>query len=196
MKVLMRRLFLTAIISLSASQLLHAQMLALKTNAAAYAAFAPNLTAELVTSNKTSVSLEGLVAIHSLGKDLRAFAARPEFRYWFHGRPMSREFIGVSIVGATYVWEDGDKKYKGNVGGFGITFGYVWELGHRRRWNMELHGGLGMYRYSQQPRYGRDWNRNEWTDLTYNERGWSILPYKVGLSFSYILPTEKIWKNF
>jgi hypothetical protein len=200
MKILMRRFFLAITIAFSAIQVADAQMLALKTNAAGYAAFAPNLCAELVTGNKTSFSLSAIGAIHSFGMDMFAFGAMPEFRYWFHGRPMTREFIGVGVLGATYKLKTTDqghrKIYKGNVGGFGLTFGYVWVLGQKQRWNMELHGGLGMYRYNQQARYGGEMNEVDWTDTRYKEKGWVVLPYNVGLSFSYILPTEKIARKF
>ena len=98
MKILMRRFFLAITIAFSAIQVADAQMLALKTNAAGYAAFAPNLGAELVTGNKTSFSLSAIGAIHSIGMDMFAFGAMPEFRYWFHGRPMTREFIGVGVL--------------------------------------------------------------------------------------------------
>ena len=90
MKVLMRRLFLTAIIIFSAIGTTRAQMLALKSDALPYAAFAPNLGAELVTSNKTTVSLEAMFAYRSFGTNIRALAFSPEFRYYFHGRPMTR----------------------------------------------------------------------------------------------------------
>lgn len=187
MKVLMRRLFLTAIIIFSAIGTTRAQMLALKSDALPYAAFAPNLGAELVTSNKTTVSLEAMFAYRSFGTNIRALAFSPEFRYYFHGRPMTREFIGVSAVGATYKWyNDEGKTFKGNVGGLGVTFGYVWRLGEKQRWNMEVRGGLGLYRYNQLSRYAWEGSQDE-----FSERGWVVLPYKVGLAFSYILPTEK-----
>ena len=183
----MRRLFLTTIISLSAFGTARAQMLALKTDALPYVAFAPNLGAELVTSNKTSVTLEAVVALHSFGTNMKAAAVSPEFRYYFHGRPMTREFIGFSLLGGTYKWYNDDgKTFKGNVGGFGLTFGYVWRLGVKQRWNMEARGGIGLYRYNQQSRYAWEGSQDE-----FPERGWVVLPYKVGLAFSYILPTEK-----
>ena len=77
------------------------------------------------------------------------------------------------------------RTYKGNVGALALTFGYSWRLGQRERWNMEVRGGIGLYRYRQQSRY-----RWEGSQEPFTEKGLSILPYKVGLSFSYILPTE------
>lgn len=195
MKVLMRRLFMTIMISLAVAEVANAQMLALKTNALNYAAFAPNIGAELVTSGKTSVSLEAVGAFHSFGTNLKAFGLIPEVRYWFHGRPMTREFIGLSVMGGTYNMRNNHKTFKGNVGGFGVTFGYSWRLGHKERWTMEAHAGLGFARYNQHVRYAPEFNEGEWMDKHFKEHGWVFMPYKLGLSFSYILPTEKVLKN-
>lgn len=181
-----RRLFLTIMISLSLTTHVSAQMLAIKSDALPYAAFAPNFGVELVTGNKTSVELDALYAYHSFGSNLKAFSVSPEFRYWFHGRPMTREFLGLSVVGATYKWFTDAKTYKGNVVGMGVTFGYAWRLGKKERWNMELRGGLGVYHYSQLSRYKWEGSQDK-----FSEHGWSVLPYKVGLAFSYIIPTEK-----
>lgn len=191
MKVLMKRLFLTIIITLSTVNIANAQMLAIKTNAAAYAAFAPNLGAELVVGNKASIGIDVMGAYHSFGTNLKAFGVIPEFRYWFHGRPMTREFIGLSILGATYKCSTDEKMFKGNVASVGLTIGYVWVLGKKSRWNMELHGGIGLYRYSQQTRYDSHWTQAQWDNDRFSETGWVVLPYKVGLSFSYVIPTEK-----
>ncbi len=190
MKTQIKRLFLTTIIISLMAGTAHAQMISIRSDAVPYAAFAPNLGTELVTGNKTSVLLETLFAYHSFGSNVKALSASGEFRYWFHGRPMTREFLGASLLGATYKFfkEDGPnpKTYKGNVGGLGLTFGYVWPLGKKNRWNMELRGGIGVYRYHQLSRY--EW---EGSQKKFTEKGWVVLPYKIGFSFSYIIPTEK-----
>lgn len=189
----MKRLLLTMIIILSLAETATAQMLALRTDAVPYMAFAPNIGAEIVTGNKTSFMVEAIGAYHSFGTNMIAVGASPEFRYWFHGRPMTRGFLGASLFGAAYRWHNYEetapmaerRTYKGKVGAVALTFGYVWGLGKRERWNMELRGGLGAYRYSEKSRYSVKGTKERPA-----EKGWAILPYKVGLSFSYILPVE------
>ena len=197
----MKRLLLTIAISLSLGNVARAQMMGIKTDVAADALLVPNLNVELVTGNKTSVNLEFMYAYHSLGTDLKAFVFTPEFRYWFGGRPMNSWFVGASLMGSTYKCtkeanlEDGfpGKVMKGNVGGAGVTFGYVWKLGKKNRWNLEFEAGIGMYRYHQVWRYpdvGENFAERSGSDNRFSDDGLSILPYKLGLSFSYIIPTE------
>ena len=49
----------------------------------------------------------------------------PEYRYWFNGRPMTREFVGIAALGVSYDITWGDRIYQGDAAGAGITFGYA-----------------------------------------------------------------------
>ena len=65
----------------------------------------------------------------------------PEYRYWFNGRPMTREFVGIAALGVSYDITWGERIYQGDAAGAGITFGYALNLS--RRLNVEFYGGFG-----------------------------------------------------
>lgn len=193
--------FAILVLFLAVSGNVSAQKVAIKTDALSDLMLLPNLNAELVTGNKTSVNLTIEGGYHGLYmKDFRAVAVMPEFRYWFHGRPMTREFIGFSVMGGTYqftsgrkIWNESlmvnEKKdvcYDGDVFGFGLTFGYVWYLSPR--WALEAHAGVGMYRYVQH-RYTIEEAGKfaQESNSSYYAKGWACLPYKLGVTFAYII---------
>ncbi|MCF0199467.1 MAG: DUF3575 domain-containing protein [Bacteroidaceae bacterium] len=202
----MKRYLFFLLISLATVTTARAQMLALKTDVAADALFVPNMGVELVTGNKTSFNLSLLYAYHPLGTDLRSFVAMPEFRYWFGGRALTSWFCGLSALGGSYrchrdseAFELGlraGRLYKGNVLAGGATCGYVWNLGRKNRWNMEVSAGVGLYYYRQLGRYvpqnadgtpmdATDYENDNTAGLT--EKGLALLPYKLGLTFAYII---------
>lgn len=194
MKYLMKRLLLTLTIFVAMAESASAQMLALKTNVIGDAMCAPNMEVELVTGNKTSVTLEMVYGCTPyFDKKFKGFAVLPEFRYWFFGRPMTKMFIGGSLMGAAYKTNGARKIYKGNVGGIGLTFGYVWGLGKKKDWNIEATTGLGLYRYHQLERISSSGIPMDYygsSGIHFTEDGWSLLPYKFGVSVSYIIPTH------
>ena len=175
-----------------------AQLIALKTDVAADACLIPNINAELVLSNRLSVNTTLQYAYHSFNTNLKSFSVMPELRYWYGGRPMTHLFVGVSTLLGTYQNPSDNnridqKSYRGQMYGGGLTFGYVWSLGNHKRWRMDLHGGLGLIHYSQKSRYKSEYDSNGkfLGNAPYTESGTSLLPYKIGLSFAYILPVEK-----
>ena len=91
----MKRL-LSTIITVAVTAGLKAQLLALKTDALWDGLMTPNLGMEIVTGNKTSFGLSVFGNYKPWGMDMKMVGAIPEFRYWFGGRPMMREFIGVA----------------------------------------------------------------------------------------------------
>lgn len=160
---------------------LKAQMLALKTDALWDCALTPNLTAELVTGGKTSLCISVFGNRKPWGLDMKMLGVIPEFRYWFNGRPMVREFIGIAPVVAGYdiTWDN--EVYKGDAYGAGLTFGYAFCLS--TRWNLELHAGVGCVYYDHKHYYVTDM----YTENRRTAHGYSFIPYKVGVSFAYII---------
>ena len=76
----------------------HAQQVGIKTNALMWAAATPNLGCEVVVGEHSSIDLSTFGHINPYGLDSRILAFQPEFRYWFNGRPMIREYIGISTI--------------------------------------------------------------------------------------------------
>ncbi len=160
---------------------LYAQLLAVKTDAFMDCAMTPNLNLELVTGEKTSINATVFGNYKPWGTDMKIIGGMPELRYWFNGRPLTREFIGLSGIAAVYDITWSGERYKGDALGVGLTFGYAFYLS--RRWSVECHGGFGAVLYSQTRSYIKD---NYSVDY-HNARGYSLLPYKLGVSIVYIL---------
>ena len=133
----MKRL-LSTIITVAVTAGLKAQLLALKTDALWDGLMTPNLGMEIVTGNKTSFGLSVFGNYKPWGMDMKMVGAIPEFRYWFGGRPMMREFIGVAALGTSYDITWGSETYKGDAWGGGLTFGYAFFLSPH--WNIECYG--------------------------------------------------------
>lgn len=157
-----------------------AQLLALKTDVLWDLAMVPNLGMELVTGNKTSVGLSVLGASRPWGCDMEVYGLQPEFRYWFSGHPMFREFIGLGLLGANYDIKWGSEHYDGDAFGGGLTFGYAFYLSPH--WNLECYGSFGAVWYDQKHYYEKDnYQENRRTG-----NGYALIPFKIGVSFSYI----------
>ena len=139
----------------------HAQLLALKTNALMDVAMVPNLGLEVVTGGKTSLNASVFGTPYFWGKDVRLIGVKPEFRYWFNGRPLTREFIGIG----------------GTITAYDITWGH---------WSMECHAGIGLLYYNQQRYYLGDRVRDNY----YNANGFHLVPYDIGVTFVWIINSK------
>lgn len=176
-----RLLFFIAIIAGLGVPRVNAQLLAVKTNALADVAMAPNLSIEVVTGGKTSLSAMVIGCANFYGKEVQMIGVMPEFRYWFNGRPLTREFIGISGGVAAYdiTWDN--QRYKGDAYAGAITFGY--DILLSPHWSVEFHAGIGLLYYDQQRYYLGDRIR----DKSYNANGLHIVPYNLGITFAWII---------
>lgn len=179
----MKRLFLLLTFSWMISTAMHAQLLALKTNALMDVALFPNLEVEVAMGNKTSITLQAFGSLYVLGQDLKTFGGMSEFRYWIGGRSMVHLFMGVGLTAATYNIDWKGKYFKGDAVGLGLEFGYVKPLS--KRWNMEVSAGTQMAAYFQHMWYDGD----SYDPQTHHKdnHGFKLLPYRVGLGFAYII---------
>lgn len=172
---------------LVSSQEAGAQQVAVKTNALYLAGMTPNIGLEIVTGEHSSLDLSVLGHWNPFGMNSKVFAAQPEFRYWFNGRPMTREFVGVSFMVATYDMMMRRFVYNGNAIMLGLTGGYVFALSDR--WNFELCGGFGVLGFKQKQYYEHDNYDDYFVDeaVKANSIGYKLFPAKLGVSFSYII---------
>ena len=100
---------------------------------------------------------------------------------------MTREYVGVAALGATYDITWGDKVYQGDAGGIGMTFGYV--MNFSKRLNVEFYGGCGFVYFNQKQYFVND-SFDDYTGtgaVQANANGYKILPIKLGVSVSWIL---------
>lgn len=130
---------------------LHAQQLAVKTNGLMLAAMAPNIGCEFVVGERSSIDISAFGAVNIYGNKAKMIGLLPEYRYWFNGRPMTREFVGIAALGVSYDITWGDRIYQGDAAGAGITFGYALNL--NRRLNVEFYGGFGAVYFKQKQYY-------------------------------------------
>lgn len=164
-----------------------AQQVAVKTNLLSLAAMTPDLGLELVTGEHTSVAISAFGHIRPYGMTSRLAVIQPEFRYWFNGRPLTREYIGVAAFGAAYDMTVAGHVYAGNAIAAGVSGGYVFNLS--RRWGLDISAGTGILVFRQKlyregDRYD-EYFQGE-TTLT-NSTGYKIFPVKAAVTFIYII---------
>lgn len=178
---------LFALLALLGTTLVSAQQVAIKTNGLMLLAGTPNLGCELVTGEHTSIDLSVFGHYKPYGLDSRLIGIQPEYRFWFNGRPMIREYIGIAALGATYDMHFGDNVYDGDAVGLGLTAGYSFSLG--KRLSLELYGGFGAVVFWQKQYYKDDNYEDAFVDgsIKTNANGYKLLPIKLGVSISYIL---------
>lgn len=165
---------------------LHAQQVALKTNGLMFAAMMPNAGCEFVVGERSTIDLSVFGAVNIYGNKAKMVGILPEYRYWFNGRPMTREYVGIAALGTSYNITWGERIYEGDAAGVGVTFGHVMNLS--RRLNIEFYGGFGAVYFKQKQYYKGD-NLADYTDGTAqaNATGYKLLPIKLGVSISYII---------
>ena len=169
-----------------------AQRLAIKANALSWAALAPDLGVELVVGERTSVSLEAFGTSLPFGLPYQLLVLQPEFRFWFNGRPLTREYVGIAAFATTYdlsLPAAGDRAnvFRGDGVALGLSGGYVFNLG--KRLNFELSGGTGVLVFRQKQYFGDD-NYEQYFVREHSEpntSGYKLFPVKLAATFIYII---------
>ena len=169
-----------------------AQQLGVKANALMWTAATPNAGMEIVVGERSSIDLSVFCKPrYSAGSNVllnaRVVGFQPEYRYWFNGRPMTREFVGVTSLLADYYLVHKDYVYDGNAISLGIVGGYSFILGPRGRF--ELCGGFSFLGFLQK-RYHKNDNYDDYfvgESVKANSWGYKLFPAKLGVSFTYII---------
>lgn len=165
----------------------YGQQIAIKSNGLYWLATTPNVGFELVTGEQTSLDLSLAMTSKVWANDCKMVVLQPEWRYWFNGRPMVREYIGIAALGANYDITWGNHTYDGDAFGAGVTMGYALPLG--KRLNIEFYVGFGAV-YFRQKQYYVDDNYSDFIEneaLQVNSSGYKLIPIKLGVSISYII---------
>lgn len=161
-----------------------AQQIAVKTNVLADALLTPDLGFEMVTGEHSSLSINVSGHWKPYGVQSKLIAVQPQFRWWFGGRPLAREYVGLGAIFTGYDMAIGDHSYSGLAGGLGITGGYVLQIG--KRWCVDFSGGVGLVAFGQR-RAGRHDNFGDLDAQAHNSRGYKLIPINLGVSFVYII---------
>ena len=160
-----------------------AQQFAVKTNALFDAALTPDIGVELVTGEHSSVALSVFGHWKPYGINSKMISVQPEFKYWFNGRPLVREYIGATAFATAYDINVNNHVYTGNAVSLGITGGYVFPLNDRL--NIEFSGGFGLL-FFRQKQYLSNLSYNpEFSPV--NAYGYKLFPSKLGVTFIYII---------
>ncbi len=102
-------------------------------------------------------------------KDMRCIALQPEWRYYYSGRPMMSNFVGVSAIVTNYDYTWKDEHHHGDAVGAGLSFGHVLPLGERL--NLDFHASVGLWLCHEKG----------------SSVGVKVLPTKIGVSLAYII---------
>lgn len=183
---IIKYLFLTVLL-LIGNEYSSAQQVAVKTNGLMLLTGLPNMGVEFVTGEHTSMDMTVFGGYKPYGKNIKLIGVQPEFRYWFNGRPMVREYLGIAALGASYDIQWSKNIYKGDAFGIGATMGYSLILG--KRLNLEFYAGFGAVYFRQKQYYINDnfadYEANNATRT--NAHGYKLMPTKIGVSISYII---------
>lgn len=193
----MRRAILLLILVIAgASQGLHAQKIALKSNLLADALLSPNLGLEVGLAPKWTLDLTGQLNGWTLANDKRwkHWAVQPEARHWLCDR-FSGHFLGAHVHGGQFNmggFNGGmnllgtdtrklkDTRFQGWFAGVGVAYGYAWILG--RHWNIEAEIGVG-YSYTRYDRFRcAGCGKKTETDKTHHYVG----PTKAAINLVYL----------
>lgn len=164
-----------------------AQQIGVKTNALMWTALTPNVGCEVVVGQRSSLDLSIFGHYDPYGLESRLFALQPEYRYWFSGRPMTREFVGVSAMVADYDMIIKNHVYDGSACSLGLIGGYAFSLS--RSWRLELCGGVAILGFRQKQYYKHD-NYDDYfinMESPLNSWGYKLFPAKLGATFTYII---------
>lgn len=181
-----------------------AQQFGVKTNALMWGVLTPNAGVEIVVGERSSLDLSAFCK-PVFNPDKGAFlnshiiGFQPEYRYWFNGRPMTREFIGATLLVADYDLTSADSStgmryvYDGNAIALGIVGGYSFILGKDNekvsRWRLELCGGFSILGFLQK-RYNVNDSYDDYfigEPVRANSWGYKLFPAKLGVTFTYII---------
>lgn len=196
MKTIFRKylpaLLICAVAAFVMAPMARAQQLGVKTNALMWTAMTPNAGLELVVGERSSIDITAFCkprysAEAGVMLNSRIVGFQPEYRYWFSGRPMTREFIGVTSLLADYNLMHDDYVYDGNAFSIGFTGGYSFIIGEK--WRLELCGGFSFLGFLQK-RYHRNDSYDDYfvgEAVKANSWGYKLFPAKLGVSFTYVI---------
>lgn len=159
-----------------------AQIFSVRMNALSAVAATIDAGAEISVADKWTVGVSGCFnPVKNARISTSFYAIRIESKYWLY-ESFVGHFIGAHVTYANYDVGRRNMRYDGIAGGLGFSYGYSWMLS--KRWNVTVHGGLGIFRTKD---VRRDTAVGDWDDeYVYHYRRWILLPTNIGVSFSYL----------
>ena len=164
-----------------------AQQVAIRANALSWALLTPELGVDVITGERTSLLFSAFGHYKPYGVNSKMWGLQGEFRYWFNGRPLTREYIGATLVGASYDMNFTARVYAGTAIGLGVIGGYSFILGER--WSLDLTAGTGLMAFRQKYYNAGDRYEDYYADEVSkpNTWGFKFFPMKLSIAFVYII---------
>ena len=181
MKKLFKFIFL-AILMLSAKTAVNAQNLGVNTNLLGAVYATPNLGLDIGISPRFAAVVDGFYSPFSFSDDrkMHSWGFQPELRFYPRYR-FTGHFVGVESHYAMYDFGLHKYRYKGQLYGGGLTYGYSWMFAER--WNLEGVIGLGYTRLNHDQKYDRHDPQICWGPESVNRFGIT----RFGIKFTYFL---------
>lgn len=182
MKRICSYIILFVTLSVVIPQKTSAQMIAVKTDVLKDLLMTPSLGVDLVVGERTTLGAEVAFNNQPWKQDMKLVSVMPEFRFWFNGRPFTRQYVG--LVGNFSVYDITlDHVYNGDALGLGVSFGHVWTLS--KRINIDFSGSVGVLGYKQMYHQKNDVPLEH--EISANSKGHMLMPIKLGISLVYVL---------
>lgn len=164
-----------------------AQRVAIRANALSLALLTPELGVDFITSDHTSLVFSAFGHYKPYGLNSKMWGLQGEFRYWFNGRPLTREYIGATVLGTSYDMNLTSRVYAGTAIGLGVIGGYSFILGER--WSLDLTAGTGLMAFHQKYYHAGDRYEDYYADAISapNTWGFKFFPVKLSVAFVYII---------
>lgn len=182
MRRICRLLVLTTVLLALVPRSASAQMMALRTDMTKDLLMTPSIGLDFVVGEKHTFGVELLYNNRPWKQQMRLVSVMPEFRYWFNGRPFTRQYIGAVASLSSYSLTWSKNVYDGDALGIGLSFGHVWTL--TKRWNIDFSASVGVLGYRQKYYYTNDYFQD------YGERtnaiGYLLMPIRLGISAVYV----------
>lgn len=189
-----KKILLLLLAALCGCRSLSAQQVAVKTNLLYWATATPNIGAEMVLSDHSTVGLSvnfNPWTVNGHAK-IQHWFVQPEYRYWINGK-FTRHFLGAHLIAGQYkvggfklpfnVFSSFQSHhYKGWAVGMGVSYGYSFYISPH--WNLEAVLGVGYVR-TKYDCYDLDGNYSHTRSRNY------LGPTQVGLSFVYLFNSRK-----
>ena len=119
-----------------------AQIVGIHTNLLGWCGLTPNIGLEVGFAKNWSVQLDGAYNpfTFSEGRSTKYWAIQPEVKFWPRYK-FSGHYIGIHGHFAQYDWGLWQDRYRGKLGGCGLSYGYAWIIADR--WGIEANIGAG-----------------------------------------------------
>ena len=137
------KIFLTIILLMVAKTSLHAQRIAVTTNALEDIVLTPNVGVDVVVADRQSITFDASVSPYKIADNFhnKRMTVRVGYKYWFN-QAFYAHYVGVDAVLSSSDVGVASFKSRDEYIGVGVGYGYSFILG--KRLNLVPHVGIGI----------------------------------------------------